>query len=384
MNVALNARGRFDASGTPGAVESGTDGAATSRFVYLPQLDGLRFLAALMVIVHHLPRPEQAIVAVVATFGWVGVDLFFVLSSYLIFSLLFREQVFTGKISVLHFYIRRALRIWPLYFGYLAVFVILPACFLPRSDAIAQHLLPMLTFSGNLSYMLFPSTALPSSAHLWTISLEEQFYAIAPLLAVFGLCFRRYAWVLAVAAVAFSVGARWYVLTNELPFPVVWVFTLCRLDPFVVGAALAVLLHARPELQKAQLGWFFALLSLAGFALVMNFPQVGQSMHTTWQLTATALASGCLVLAALLPRGLARPLSGAVLPYLGKISFGIYVFHMLARDMVQIVLPGAAWWLIFASSLGVTIVCAHASYQIWERPFLRLKRRYECVGSRPL
>jgi peptidoglycan/LPS O-acetylase OafA/YrhL len=112
------------------------------------------------------------------SFGWIGVDIFLALSSYLIFSLLMGEKGVSGTISIERFYICRALRIWPLYFPFLLIaFFLIPLLVVPFRDlrpALAQHLLPFLAFTGNLSYALFPKT-LGFFAHLWTISLEEQF-----------------------------------------------------------------------------------------------------------------------------------------------------------------------------------------------------------------
>jgi len=371
---------------------------------YLPQLDGLRFWAALLIIVHHLPPAadlppgaiERGLLVKLHTFGWVGVDIFLVLSSYLIVSLLLAERRLTGTISVARFYGRRVLRIWPLYIAYLlAAFFLLPAWLIPgvpTGPAIAQHLLPMLTFTGNLSYMVFTDSLLSFFSHLWTISLEEQFYVVAPLLALLASTLRNDVGKLALLAIAFSFAARWYVLATGIPYPVVWVFTLCRLDPFVVGASLAALLHVRPALAQYRLGWLFALVGIAGLWVVMQFPQVGASLHTTWQLTLVSLAAGALLLGALLPWGMARPLSAPALPFLGRISFGIYVYHIACLHAVALygpllvetaADPRALWWQRLTMTVTLTVAVAAISYLAWERPFLRLKTRYERIPSRP-
>lgn len=391
------------ADGVEDPLPVGVPASAPSRR-YFPQLDGLRFVAALLVIVHHLPlapdfRPdaiERDLLIKLNLFGWVGVDIFLVLSSYLIVSLLLEERRRTGQISVARFYVRRILRIWPLYFAYLPfAFFLLPAWLapgIPIGPAVAQHLLPMLTFTGNLSYIVFPGSLFSFFAHLWTISLEEQFYVIAPMLGLLAATLRRHAWKIAMLAVAFSFAARWYVLSNAVPYPVVWVFTLCRLDPFVVGTCCAALLYVRPQLARYRLGWLFAFTGIAMLWFVMQFPRIGTSLHTSWQLTMVALGAGSLVLGALLPWGIARLLSGPALPFLGKISFGIYVYHILGIALVTRYGPmlldtaGDArtlWWLRLAMTLALTIATAAVSYLLWERPFLRLKTRYESIPSRP-
>jgi peptidoglycan/LPS O-acetylase OafA/YrhL len=370
---------------------------------YFPQLDGLRFVAALLVLISHLDSPAEffpdqtlglGLLVRLNTFGWVGVDIFLVLSSYLIFSLLMEEKRTRGRISIRDFYIRRALRIWPLYFPYLmSAFFLLPLLIQPPvqlGPTLRQHLLPFLTFTGNLSYILYPTTLLFSFAHLWTISLEEQFYAVAPVIAFFGRALRPYAGRLAVLALAFTTGAKWYVMANAVPYPTIWVFTFCRLDPFVVGAALAVLFAKHPAFVRLPLGWLFMTLGGVGFYALSSAPQIGTTMQTVWQLQASAAASGALLLGVLLRAGGARIFSLPGLPYLGKISYGIYVYHEFALFLVRNdatswladIAAGVRWFLILILALALTVCMAAGSYQLWERRFLRFKLRFEVIPSR--
>jgi peptidoglycan/LPS O-acetylase OafA/YrhL len=328
------------------------------------------------------------------SFGWIGVDIFLALSSYLIFSLLMEEKRVSGTISIERFYIRRALRIWPLYFPFLLIaFFLIPLLVMPFRDlkpALAQHLLPFLTFTGNLSYALFPKT-LGFFAHLWTISLEEQFYFVAPVFVFFGSTLRPHAWRLGLLVLAFAAGARWYVMGNAVPYPTVWVFTLCRLDPFVVGAGCALLLREHPAFACLPLGWLFLLLALGGFWAVTSAPQIGTSIQSVWQLTVTALASGALLLGVLLRFGGARVLSLMGLPFLGKISYGIYVYHELALLVIGLyagwllkdIAGGARWAATLSLVTALTVAMAAASYLMWERRFLRFKIRFERIPSRP-
>jgi len=303
------------------------------------------------------------------------------------------EKRLTGTISIRSFYIRRALRIWPLYFPYIiAAFFLLPLLFMFFRDiipTIRQHFLPFLAFFGNFSYALFPGTLLGPFAHLWTISLEEQFYVIAPVLCFFGSALRPYAWRLGVLVLVFTACARWYVMANAVPYPTVWVFTLCRLDPFVVGAGCALLLAQRPTIIRLPLGWLFLLLALAGFWLVTSSPQIGASVQSVWQLTVTALASGALLLGVLLPFGGAGALSLPGLPFLGKISYGVYVYHRLGQLLVALYGgwlvggAGAGWIATLILTIAVTVAIATTSYLLWERRFLRFKARFERIPSRP-
>src|SRR4029077_16952980 len=136
---------------------------------------------------------------------------------------------------------------------------------------------------------------------LWTISLEEQFYVVAPAFAFFGTALRPYVWPLALLVLTLTAGARWYVRGTRVPSPTVWVFPLCRLDPFIVGAGCALLLAMRPAVTRLPLGWLFLLLAVAGFWAVTSAPQIGTSIQSVWQLSVTAFAAGALLLGVLLP-----------------------------------------------------------------------------------
>lgn len=374
-----------------------------SNRIYLPQVDGLRFLAAFLVLLSHFrpladsfgSGPVAQLGARIQQFGWIGVDIFLVLSSFLICLLLGVEKSTFGSIDIRRFYIRRILRIWPLYFPYflIATFWLSPKILPPEQMrlSIAQHFLPFMTFTGNLSYNLFTASLSPLFAHLWTISLEEQFYVLVPVLAFFSAAFRSTGLALVSVGLAFTFAVRWYVLANGVIYPTVWVFPLCRLDPFLVGGVCAWLYRTRPAAFAARAAAPALLVAaLAGFALVLNFPGIGSSIHTSWQLLAVALSAGCLVMATLSNGPLATLFASPVLAFLGKISFGIYVYHQVALWCTNlyfepVLLPwGAVGWLASLSlTLVVVVGMSAASYLLWERHFLRLKARFERVGSRP-
>jgi peptidoglycan/LPS O-acetylase OafA/YrhL len=378
--------------------------------VYFPHIDGLRSLAFLLVLIHHFYPPAAyftpvpvigSILGVFNEFGWTGVDIFLVLSSFLICHLLLLEKDRSGMVSVKSFLIRRALRIWPIYFPYLLLSMIVWPLVMatgPMPDAyfvtIRQHLFPFLMFLGNFSYSYFhASLAGVLFAHLWTVCLEEQFYLVIPILLAFlrtprwNAAFLRVAF----ALFAFAIACRIYVIGNAIPYPMVWTNTLCRIDPFVVGAGCALLIRSRPRWLTREVGRGLFVLSIAGFGLVVAFPNVGQSMNTAWQLLVVSLSAGCLILSAMTPGGVRKFFSWGYLPFLGKISFGLYVYH-------QITLTITAKWLTTRPVLGnnaasflidfvivslLTIFVAAVSYRIYERPILRFKERFEFIRSRP-
>jgi peptidoglycan/LPS O-acetylase OafA/YrhL len=183
-------------------------GEASGRF-YLPQLDGLRFCAFLLVFLHHSPvfPGGSRAAASVKDMGWVGVDLFFVLSAYLLIALLQKEYAATGATDFKKFFIRRALRIWPLFYVYVAT------CFVHFVATDGEDLTKMtgrtighLFFVDNFfSAFSGEYNPLPFTPHLWTIAFEEQIYLFMPLLfmAIVGL--RRNNTLFAVTAVAIVV-----------------------------------------------------------------------------------------------------------------------------------------------------------------------------------
>ncbi|MEP7220869.1 MAG: acyltransferase, partial [Bacteroidota bacterium] len=174
--------------------------ASRSGRFYHPEIDALRFLAFLAVLVHHAFPPDAStyvgfgcsagvaawITAVVRSGGF-GVDLFLGLSAYLITELLIREHEKRGSIDIRAFYIRRALRIWPLYFAFLAIVILVLPHILRHEQLSPIQSVGYLTFLGNWTCTLFGYPA-SVAAPLWSVSIEEQFYLMWPfLLAVIGI-----------------------------------------------------------------------------------------------------------------------------------------------------------------------------------------------------
>lgn len=373
-----------------------------TRF-YLPQLDGLRFLAFLLVFIHHAPISSESVLArKLHSFGWVGVDLFFVLSAFLMTSLLLREYDATGKISVANFYVRRILRIWPLYFfAVLLGFSVVPAISWSGEFAyyglIKNYLLPYIIFIANIPIAIlgYPSTSFPALAHLWTISFEEQFYVILPLLMVGLTPFRASSWLRTLLLVfALGLGVRVSLQLMQISFLPAWVLPLARPDSFIVGMLIAVGVEKYSLTSRASQ---FALLTiaLALLALVISFPAIElNSVHNIWRYTAISLAMGAVLLLALRePSWLATGLAIRPLKYLGKISYGLYVYHLLALAVAHYVVSlitavnasVVSSMLISFEVVGaliLTVAVSAVSYRWLEKPFLNWKENYEVIKSR--
>lgn len=331
---------------------------------YRPELDILRFGAFLLVFLNHafphsatayfgVPSVMASALAAVARAGALGVDLFFTLSAYLITELLLSERRGTGAIDIRAFYIRRILRIWPLY--YFALLLMVPAIsMLPGEHMPRAYLLAFGLFGGNWACAAW-GYPLSSFALLWSVSIEEQFYLTWPWL--LRLSERRLP-LIACGMLAVATGTRVILVLRDVQHPGIWCNTLARLDPIAGGALLACFLHGTlPGLSgHARMLWIGA-----GTMLLVGAGAAGGNEGWTALVTypLAALASTAIIFGTL---G-CRVRAGA---YLGKISYGLYVFHGAALRLS----PSP----LFA--LPLTVAIAALSHRFLESPFLRLKYRF--------
>lgn len=368
---------------------------------YRPELDGLRFFAFLAVYVnhvvqfgngghhHHMPDAVGDALGTVGVAGAFGVDLFFVLSAYLITELLLRERRGHSGLDVKAFYIRRVLRIWPLYFTFLAIAYALTFVW-PHEQLSSWHLLGFAFFSGNWVYMYHPVATV--AAPLWSVSVEEQFYLAWPWAVRRGGTNRII--FLAIALVGLGMVVRFTLGRAGINEPWISKNSLARVDGIAGGVLLAALLRGRmPRLGRwgrvgLLCGSIAILLGVAHECHLFDGPISPVRLMLGWPLVAV----GCvgIVVAALGRNGPLSPvLESAPLIYLGRISFGLYVFHQLGLLGAERVFPrystSASQWLGHtALGLLLTLPMAMASYRWIEQPFLRLKqRRFTLVRSRP-
>ncbi len=341
-------------------------------------LDGLRCLAILGVLFLHSPLSEPA-AAVFRLFGrgFLGVDLFFVISGFLITTLLLREQARTGRISIRRFYRRRALRILPLY---LLVVTALGVYFaLLKGDAGAARLWPW--YYGFLANTLVDH--IPMLAPTWSLSVEEQYYLLWPL-ALILLPRRWLPWGIALFVLAYTVALGTGL--GDLAWrvgPLAFTLAAFPYTAILSGSALALLLH-RPRSfaglwallggRQASLG--LALLLLIELALLpetlLGWPLL--LIHLTM-----AAWLGALVIredTPLMPLLRLRPVMR-----IGAVSYGIYLLHLIAAHVAGIALP-RLWGPVDAHPLlyvalfwGLSWAMAEVSFRLFERPFLELRHR---------
>ena len=351
--------------------------------LYYPAIDGLRFVAAALVLISHAP-PIPGL-GVVRGVGFLGVDLFLCISAFLIVRLLRAEYRLTGRIDYRKFYIRRILRIWPLYLGYAtaacAFFFLTGAVEMKTFlGAYLSHLLMI----NNVIVALGHTMVVPLTEHLWTISLEEQAYLIIPFIVGF-LCRQdisaRTIYRCAVAVVIYLIFCRFVLVLMGTPFQFTYTLLL-RADAFVVGLAAAIYV----ESARVDRGQWAMILggALLGWAAVTVLGGVGAGGYQTLGYAPVAVGACAMVLACQSPRVSASVLGSAPLRYLDKISYGIYVYHLACISFVQyllgdMALPNTVQVLVI---FAVTIAVAALSYEYFEKRFLRLKEKYAVVKSR--
>lgn len=327
---------------------------------HIPALDGLRGIAIVLVLLHHCaPRLVSLGLGTIADWGWIGVNLFFVLSGFLITGILLDER---GRPHFFrNFYARRALRIWPMY----ALVVLVNITLYGRVNTwdrsgpmwfyfvfMIQNLTPGLTGT------IYPT---------WSVAIEEQFYLVWAPLARFVP--RRWLAVVLLGTMAIGPwmrgpGQAWFVP----------VYTLYHLDGLAMGGLLALAIRQRNWNQATwgKLGWVLA--GIGGLAATLH--------QGPWLNTELAVGfSGWLIAAA---TGRGAVLTLAPLRFLGKISYGLYLIHMPVFAILGSVdvhmdrIHAGAWGdlTIVAMRWAISIAAASLLWYGFERPILQLKRYF--------
>jgi peptidoglycan/LPS O-acetylase OafA/YrhL len=372
--------------------------------IYFPELDGLRFIAFMMVYLFHKGVPPPVLARLIGSRlahvfldnGGYGVQLFFILSGYLITALLLREEARYGRIALRAFWVRRILRIWPLYYLTVLIgFFLLPGIEgmlgTPGHRQMLQtHFLPFLGFLGNWSMAL--AGPLPDwLSVLWSVCVEEQFYLIVPLF--IALVPRRLRSPLVLSLIAGSIATRWWCASRYESQLMIVYNTFTQFDTLLSGVLLALVMgwdRNRPVLTRwlRWLQWPFYLVS----GWVMSQPHLGHGTiwDRTWDFVNVWLCGLGILMIAIWGQGWLRAvLSYSRMVWLGKISYGLYMYHEVALWVRERFLLRLPWFpnkdeLLAVATLALTIGLAAASYYGYERWFLQLKRAWTRVPSRPV
>jgi peptidoglycan/LPS O-acetylase OafA/YrhL len=347
-----------------------------------PELDGTRFCAFLAVFVFHgtqsLRKPGNSLSDLCSAASF-GLPLFFVLSSYLITQVLLLERSLTGRVALKAFYVRRALRIWPLYLSFMtANFIagyffhslhIEPARFAAFLLLAGNWYVGAFGFGNNVIYPL------------WSISVEEQFYLLWPALAGKTVRVLGYSSVV----LTFVSLATIYVLHQSgHTSDAIWTNSIADFLFFAVGSLLAIRERAITIKKTTRLGFTLIVLGFASWWPIEHVCHLksGETPSSLLFMVGYLLVatSCCLIVYGF--RSLPTHFFPGWVRYPGKISYGMYVFHKLAlHESIHITRHSTSLFANLTASLVLTAILATASYRLLEKPFLRLKRGFEVIDT---
>lgn len=351
---------------------------------YFGSLDALRCIAIIAVIWQHFPPISHAAMPFTNA-GATGVGLFFSLSGFLITTLLLREEAATGRISLRGFYLRRSLRIFPLYYAVLSAYLILV---LLREHNAAGRL-----FFSNLPYYLtytnnwFVDLIVNEDGQrrvlfifAWSLATEEQFYLFWPLLMRYAK--RSVAISVLVAGMVIDLALEMAFGSGDVPRNAMERLLRIATSPstqICCGVLLALALHSTTGFARLWriLGqrWSAPTMALVALAVTLWPGGVSPLWHLSLSGIFAALVGSSVIRE---DHGLAWLLTNKALARIGVVSYGIYMLHMLAVNAVKLSLPALglnSGVVAFAMAVLLAYAMAELSFRLYETPILRLKRR---------
>jgi peptidoglycan/LPS O-acetylase OafA/YrhL len=349
-------------------VETTAADSSVDRLGYRPALDGVRGVAiAIVVGFHAFHWPAN---------GTLGVDLFFVLSGFLITALLLEEHQRSGTISLRQFYVRRARRLLPALFvvlgAYLVVFGVSGG-----SNALLAVLASLFYVSNILAAI--SSNAVPGPlVHLWSLAQEEQFYLLWPPLLLLVLRARWHVVRVLILLVAAAVAYRLSLAASGASFNRIFWAPDTHLEPLMIGCLFGVGFHLRriPRWLRSTSASSIALVSAAPIVVLA---QLGRFVYLTPLLTVFSLAAGVLIVAAAREENvIARLLSWPPLVALGVMSYSLYLWHMPILYTTRLVSDAP---LAVGVGVGVSLAAARASHRLVEVRFRRPRKGARAVPA---
>lgn len=351
--------------------------------MYYNQINGIRFIAVIFVIFHHTIGNE---IEKIFNFGFFGVNLFFVLSGFLISEKLILEKLkgTSDKVIIKNFFFRRLLRIFPLYFLYLII------CYIIVPNEFSHYTFWLITFSTNFWITLNNELTFWYLTHLWSIALEEQFYLFWPFIIIF-IPIRKLIYFFLVV-ICFAVIFRWYSTLHFNNFKL-YNYTMLHtnLDSLGIGALLAYFKQFNIKLLYKILNnkTFFLLILII---LLLNYKLDNLLSKEIFNKLLVAILSFYIIGKASLnifSSFLKKFLQNKIIEYLGKISFGIYIYHILVWGEFgpKII---SIWntimnddtnsltrkLIVFTSVSLFTFLIASFSFEFFEKKFLVYKNKF--------
>lgn len=362
-----------------------------TRF-YLPNLNGLRFIAALAVIVGHVELSKKSfgipnlIQSDISYFskggGHLGVVLFFVLSGFLITLLLLKERELKNEINFKKFFMRRVLRIWPLYFLFISIIIFIFHGYESLKQAIINQDEVILLY-----FLILPNVAIsgigtiPYIAHLWSIGVEEQFYLIWPVLFkklkdkyILVILFLIFITIPLIPHLCDFLSLRIDGFSKVFNFIKLF-FSYFLINAMACGAFMAYLYLYKQEFIKRILTKNInIILTIGVFVFWIIHPNLGFFRETLFSVLFAIMILGLSV-----NKGLFL-LENTIVNYLGKVSYGLYVYHWLIIGIVNYYLLNNNFKryniLLYSGTVFITIIVSILSYEYIEKPFLKFKNKF--------
>lgn len=368
--------------------------------VYFPNLDGIRFFAALMVIVHHIEQLRSGFGLknnwdneIIRSLGMLGVILFFVLSGFLISYLFFKEQDHTNSIDIKKFYVRRILRIWPLYFFLVLISLfILPYLPFMQYPGAAQLDLETKFFKVLPLYIIFlPNlvmvaiNTIPFCSQTWSIGVEEQFYLIWPLLNKYFKSKILISVMVIIVYLIIKYSLLLKIIGNGQNSLLYQFWESMPIHFMAIGSIFAYLSFFETKLAQTlkrilynkftQLITVIIIISLLAF----NFKVMYINLEVY------AVLFGIIILNAASGTQNIFLFNNALLRYLGKISYGLYMYHFICIVCVIKILMKLGYEsnmpLLYFTVVASTILISGISYSTLENYFLKYKIKYSIIPS---
>jgi len=342
----------------------------SERLAKIPQLDALRAIAAACIILYHF-LPAFGLGGI--PYGWLGVDLFFVISGYLITTILYRQRASTaGRWQVVrNFIFKRSLRLFPAYFAFITVFAVLMITTGLWSWDPGQSIWYYTYMSNILIFLEGPRAG--HLTHLWSLAVEEQFYLIWPWIVLF--LSKRFLKPVLIGLVILSFSIKSFSGLEGirlLPF--------AHFDTLGMGALLGIAGTGREGPLAIYASYAGHLVLLGLFLLILN----GVTLDLdAFKYGAVLLMTTSMVLGVIAGY---RGVIGGVLDipwmgHLGRISYGLYLYHMPIPVLLKLAVVklgvGFPGWGLLMLSLSLTVIIAELSFRYLETPFLRLKERFD-------
>lgn len=350
------------------------------KFKHIPGLDGVRGVAILLVMLSHGTYGYYS-------GGFMGVDLFFVLSGYLITSLLKLEFETFTTISYFNFYARRTLRLLPpLFIGVIIIF--------PLWQQLGGS--PSSRFFATIASLFYFANVVPVEkigpfGHLWSLAVEEHFYFLWP--AVFACFLLRRSLRLQILSLTFAILGvvsfraiayvkDWHLIPG---FFVInpWEFTFCRIDAILMGAMLAILLpHASQTLRSKCTGYYSAIFGLLVLIILGCLVDKGRAYMFYGGYFLVDLF--CLYIVFTAVCSTKSPFTKTALCWIGRRSYGMYVYHVpvfLLLEKLRINHSLANLAVVTLLRFGITLIVADISYRFIELPILKYKWKYQAVSN---